>query len=926
MANVDHLGARSTLDTHQGPITYYRLSRLEELNILHLDRLPFSIRIFLENVLRNHDTKVVKEEDVLTVAGWNPGELPQREVPFMPARVLTQDFTGIPVIVDLASMRSAMQRMGGDPSRINPVVPVDLVIDHSVQVDFFGTQYAFAQNVEREFERNQERYSLLRWAQRAFQNTRVVPPGIGIVHQVNLEYLASVVSTKSTGDGMVAFPDTLVGTDSHTTMINGLGVLGWGVGGIEAEAVMVGQPYYMRLPQVVGFKLSGELREGTTATDLVLTVTEMLRGRGVVDKFVEFYGPGLSRLPLPDRATISNMCPEYGATVALFPVDRETLKYMLGTGRDPATVDLVERYTKTQGLFHSEDAPESEYSDRLELDMSTVEPSLAGPRRPQDRVSLKDMKRSFHVALDKVYGKAGPTSGNGTGVQGAQAGTAVSSTATALAEPKGVPVDLGDQEVFLDHGAVVIAAITSCTNTSNPSVMVGAGLLAKNAVERGLATKPWIKTSMAPGSQVVDDYLTAAGLMPFLEALGFHIVGHGCTTCIGNSGPLPEPVAEAVTEHDLVTAAVLSGNRNFEARIHPQVKANFLASPMLVVAYGLAGTVDIDLDREPLGHDPSGQPIYLRDIWPTQEQIRETVSQALKPEMFRRRYSQVFQGDERWNNLPVPSGDMYAWDPDSTYIQELPIFYDLPSEPAALQDITSARVLAVLGDSITTDHISPAGAISQKGPAGQYLMEKGVEPQGFNTYGARRGNHNVMIRGTFANVRLRNQMVPDTEGGWTVHLPDNEQMSIYDAAIRYQQEGVPLLILAGKEYGSGSSRDWAAKGSYLLGVRAILGESYERIHRTNLIGMGVLPLQYLPGENRETLELTGFEVYDIDGIADKLEPGKVVDVRARHHNGNKLSFKALVRIDTPIEVEYYRHGGVLQYVMRQMLKDGASSR
>ena len=925
MANVDHLGARSTLDTQQGPITYYRLSRLEELGILQLDRLPFSIRILLENVLRNHDTKVVKEGDVITVAGWNPGELPQGEVPFMPARVLLQDFTGIPAIVDLASMRSAIQRMGGDPGRINPVVPVDLVIDHSVQVDFFGTQYAFAQNVEREFERNQERYSFLRWAQGAFQNTRVVPPGIGIVHQVNLEYLARVVSTKATGDGTVAFPDTLVGTDSHTTMINGLGVLGWGVGGIEAEAVMVGQPYYMRLPQVVGFKLSGELREGTTATDLVLTVTEMLRGRGVVDKFVEFYGPGLPKLLLPDRATISNMCPEYGATVAFFPVDRETLQYMLGTGRDPATVDLVERYTKTQGLFHSEDAPESEYSDRLELDMGTVVPSLAGPRRPQDRVPLKDMKRSFHVALDKVYSKAGPASGNGADVQGAQAGTAVSTTATALAEPKGVPVELDDQEVFLDHGAVVIAAITSCTNTSNPSVMVGAGLLAKNAVEHGLTTKPWVKTSMAPGSQVVDDYLAAAGLIPFLEALGFHIVGHGCTTCIGNSGPLPEPVAAAVTEHDLVTAAVLSGNRNFEARIHPQVKANFLASPLLVVAYALAGTVDIDLESEPLGHDSNGQPVYLRDIWPTQGQIQETVSQALKPEMFRGRYSQVFQGDERWSSLPVPSGDMYAWDPDSTYIQELPIFYDLPSEPAALQDIAGARVLAMLGDSITTDHISPAGAISQKGPAGQYLMERGVEPRDFNTYGARRGNHNVLIRGTFANLRLRNQMVPDVEGGWTVHLPDNEQMSIYDAAIRYQQEGVPLLILTGKEYGSGSSRDWAAKGSYLLGVKAVLAESYERIHRANLIGMGVLPLQYLPGENRETLELTGFEVYDIDGIADNLEPGKVVDVRARRHDGNKLSFKALVRIDTPIEVEYYRHNGVLQYVMRQMLKDGASS-
>ena len=903
MATQEHFGARSTLDTRQGPLTYYRLSRLEETSNLQLAHLPFSIRILLENVLRNHDGQLVTEEDVLTVAGWNPGDLPQREVPFMPARVLLQDFTGVPAIVDLASMRSAVQRMGGDPRRINPVVPVDLVIDHSVQVDFFGTQYAFAQNVEREFERNQERYTLLRWAQQSFQNTRVVPPGTGIVHQVNLEYLASVVSTRANGNGNVAFPDTLVGTDSHTTMVNGLGVLGWGVGGIEAEAVMVGQPYYMLLPEVVGFKLTGELQEGTTATDLVLMVTEMLRNRGVVEKFVEFYGAGLSRLSLPDRATISNMCPEYGATAALFPVDQVTLNYMLGTGRDSAMVDMVEQYTRAQGLFHTEDSPEPEYSDRLELDMSTVEPSMAGPRRPQDRVPLREMKRSFQVALDKVFSKTGPAS--------------VSST-----QPAGVPVDMDGNQVFLDHGAVVIAAITSCTNTSNPSVMVGAGLLARNAVERGLGTKPWVKTSMAPGSQVVDDYLAAAGVMPFLEALGFHIVGHGCTTCIGNSGLLPDPVAAAVTEHDLVAAAVLSGNRNFEGRVHPQVKANYLASPMLVVAYALTGTVDIDLASEPLGYNSTGQPVYMQDIWPTQAQIQQAVTQALNPEMFRHRYSEVFQGDDRWNSLPVPSGDLYAWDQDSTYIQELPIFHDLPQEPAPLQDISSARVLAVLGDSITTDHISPAGAISQKGPAGQYLIGKGVEPRDFNTYGSRRGNHDVLIRGTFANIRLRNQMVPDTEGDWTVHLPASEQMSIYDAATRYQQEGVPLLILAGKEYGSGSSRDWAAKGPYLLGVKATLAESYERIHRTNLIGMGVLPLQYLPGENRETLGLTGFESYDIDGIAGKLEPGKAADVRARRSDGTQVEFKVLVRIDTPIEVEYYRHGGLLQYVTRQILKNG----
>ena len=922
MATQDHFGARSTLDTRQGPLTYYRLGRLEETSSLQLTRLPFSIRILLENVLRNHDGQLVTEEDVLTIAGWNPVDLPKREVPFMPARVLLQDFTGVPAIVDMASMRSAVQRMGGDPRRINPVVPVDLVIDHSVQVDFFGTQYAFAQNVEREFERNQERYTLLRWAQQAFQNTRVVPPGTGIVHQVNLEYLASVVSTRANGNGTVALPDTLVGTDSHTTMVNGLGVLGWGVGGIEAEAVMVGQPYYMLLPQVVGFKLTGKLQEGTTATDLVLMVTEMLRNRGVVDKFVEFYGTGLSRLPLPDRATISNMCPEYGATAALFPVDQVTLDYMLGTGRDPAMVDMVEQYTRAQGLFHTEASPEPEYSDRLELDMSTVESSLAGPQRPQDRVPLREMKRSFQVALDKVYSKTGPASANGASLQSTQAGSAAGSTATAVAEPQGVPVDLDGEEVFLDHGAVVIAAITSCTNTSNPSVMVGAGLLARNAVERGLDTKPWVKTSMAPGSQVVDDYLAAAGVMPSLEALGFHIVGHGCTTCIGNSGPLPDPVADAVTQHDLVAAAVLSGNRNFEGRVHSQVKANYLASPMLVVAYALAGTVDVDLTRERLGHDPNGQPVYLRDIWPTQQQVQEAVTQALNPEMFRQRYGNVFEGDDRWNSLPVPSGELYAWDQGSTYIQELPIFHDLPREPVPLQDISSARVLAVLGDSITTDHISPAGAISQKGPAGQYLIDKGIEPRDFNTYGSRRGNHDVLIRGTFANVRLRNQMVPDTEGDWTVHLPASEQMRIYDAATRYQQEGVPQLILAGKEYGSGSSRDWAAKGPYLLGVKATLAESYERIHRSNLIGMGVLPLQYLPGETRETLGLTGFETYDVDGVASGLEPGKVVDARARRSDGTQVEFKVLVRIDTPIEVEYYRHGGVLQYVTRQMLKNG----
>ena len=899
MARQDPFGARSTFRTQQGTIGYYRLGRLEETGAAKLDRLPFSIRILLESVLRSHDGKVITEDDVLTVAKWNPKELPHKEVPFMPARVLLQDFTGIPVIVDLASMRSAIKRMGGDPKRINPVVPVDLVIDHSVQVDYFGSQYAFARNVETEYQRNFERYGLLKWAQKSFQNTRVVPPGTGIVHQVNLEYLASVVATRKDGRSTVAMPDTVVGTDSHTTMVNGLGVLGWGVGGIEAEAVMVGQPYYLLLPEVVGFKLTGELPSGATATDLVLTVTQMLRSRGVVDKIVEFYGEGLSRLSLPDRATISNMCPEYGATAALFPVDKVTLDYLTATGRDPAAVRLVEKYTKAQGLFNSPETPEPEYTFTLGLDMSTVESCLAGPSRPQDRVPLGQMKKTFHVSLEKILNKPAPAS-----------------------VAKSVVVNLNGAKVEMGHGAVVIAAITSCTNTSNPSVMIGAGLLAKNAVERGLDRKPWVKTSLAPGSQIVDDYLEAAGLVPYLEALGYHIVGHGCTTCIGNSGPLPEPVAAAITEGDLVAAAVLSGNRNFEARVHAQVKANYLASPMLVVAYALAGTVDMDLVNDPLGYDPNNQPVYLKDIWPTRKQIQEAVGKAVQPEMFRNRYGKVFEGDERWNSLPVPRGDLYAWDTKSTYIQELPIFHNMPKEPTPLQDIRGARVLAVLGDSITTDHISPAGAISAKGPAGQYLVSKGVQPADFNTYGARRGNHDVLMRGTFANLRLRNQMVPNTEGGWAMHLPDRKEASIYDVSARYQEERVPLLVLAGKEYGSGSSRDWAAKGPSLQGVKAVLVESFERIHRSNLIGMGVLPLQYMPGENAKTLGLTGFETYEVSGIADGLEVGKVLQVRARRADGTQFAFKAKARLDTPIEIEYFRHGGLLQYVMRQIQGGG----
>ncbi|MBI4339439.1 MAG: aconitate hydratase AcnA [Chloroflexi bacterium] len=905
MTTQDQFGARSTLKTSEGDLTYYRLGRLEDMGVAALGRMPFCIRIVLESLLRNVDGTLVTEEDVLSVARWDPRNMPRKEVPFMPSRVLMQDLTGVPAIVDLASMRSAMQRLGGDPRRVNPLVPVDLVIDHSVQVDYFGTSNSFSLNVAREYERNTERYGLLRWAQQAFQNTRIVPPGTGICHQVNLEYLSSVVSIRKKGRSNVALPDTLVGMDSHTTRVNGLGVLGWGVGGIEAEAVMVGQPYYMLMPPVVGVKLTGALRDGVTATDLVLTVTQMLRRHGVVNKFVEFYGPGMERLPVADRATISNMCPEYGATAGLFPVDDETLSYLRGTGRDPRHVRMVEEYCKAQNLFHTEGAPEPEYNERLELDMSTVEASLAGPSRPQDRVALGGMKSAFQASLAGAFKKTGPA---GTG------------SATAVAGRPGVPITIGNQEVALDHGSVIIAAITSCTNTSNPSVMIGAGLLAKNAVERGLDSKPWVKTSMAPGSQVVDDYLEKSGLLPYLEALGFHIVGHGCTSCIGNSGPLPEVVANAVNQYDIVSAAVISGNRNFEARVHPNVKANYLASPMLVVAFAIAGRVDIDLDKDPLGHDPNGQPVYLRDIWPSQELIKSTVTSSLNPSMFKRRYAAVFEGDERWRNLPVPSGDLYAWDTASTYVKELPIFEDFPASPAPHKDIAGARVLAALGDSVTTDHISPAGDIDLNSPAGQYLQSRGIQKRDFNTYGARRGNDEVLTRGTFANIRLKNALVPGGKEGWyTLHLPDKRETSIYEASMQYQKDGVPLIILGGKEYGSGSSRDWAAKGPHLLGVKAVIVESFERIHRTNLIGMGVLPMTFMDGQSRASLGLTGYESYDIRGIAGDLRPGVAMDVTATREDGTKVAFKALARLDTPVEVEVYRHGGVLQYVVRQML-------
>ncbi|MDP3064341.1 MAG: aconitate hydratase AcnA [Chloroflexota bacterium] len=896
----DPFGAKSTLATPGGTVTYYSLEALAKRTGATLDTLPYSIRVLMECVLRNCDGVLVKEEDVLAAARWSPTELPKREIPFMPSRVLLQDFTGVPSVVDLASMRSAMQRMGGDPRRINPVVPSDLVIDHSVQVDYFGSADAFRLNVEREYQRNQERYAFLRWAQSAFSNFSVVPPDTGICHQINLEYLSKVVATRKSGRTTIAFPDTVVGLDSHTTMVNGLSVLGWGVGGIEAEAVMLGQPYYMLMPPVVGVRLTGELREGVTATDLVLTVVEMLRKKGVVEKFVEFYGPGLSKLPLPDRATLGNMAPEYGATCGFFPIDQETLRYLAGTGRDPAHVELVERYAKAQGLFRTDGSPEPRYSETLVLDMGTVEPSLAGPKRPQDRVPLKEMRPAFQKALAQTPGK--PSTGVSVKLDGHQATLAPGS-------------DRG-----LDHGAVVIAAITSCTNTSNPSVMVGAGLLARNALARGLRPKPWVKTSLAPGSRVVTDYLRAAGVTEALDALGFQTVGYGCTTCIGNSGPLPDAVAKAVSENDLTVAAVLSGNRNFEGRVHPQVRANYLASPMLVVAFALAGRVDVDLTSEPLGQGSDGRPVYLRDIWPTQEQVRDTVSSALNAEMFRQRYGQVFQGDETWRSMPVPKGDLYAWDESSTYIRELPIFEEMPAEPGPLRDIEGARVLAILGDSITTDHISPAGSIPAKSPAGQYLIERGVQPADFNTFGARRGNHEVMIRGTFGNIRLRNALTPDTEGFYTLHLPDRQQTTIYEAALRYQAEGVPLLVLAGKEYGAGSSRDWAAKGPFLLGVRAALAQSYERIHRSNLLGMGVLPLQYRPGESRQSLGLTGLETYGVTGIASGITPGQAARVTARRDDGTAVEFEAIVRIDTPIEVEYYRHGGLLQYVLRKMVK------
>jgi aconitate hydratase len=883
MPNTNSFGAASTLRVNKRDYKIYRLDSLEKAGISKLNRIPFSIKVLLENLLRFEDGRTVKRSDIEYVAKWQKSAA--HEIQFRPARVLLQDFTGVPCVVDLAAMRDALKQMGADPALANPLIPADLVIDHSVQVDQFGSAAAFQINAQMEFDRNQERYAFLRWGQAAFQDFRVVPPDTGIVHQVNLEYLAKVVFTnEKTGE---AYPDTLVGTDSHTTMINGLGVVGWGVGGIEAEGCMLGQPVSMLLPEVVGFRLDGRLPEGATATDLVLIVTQMLRKKGVVGKFVEFYGPGVSALSLADRATIGNMSPEYGATIGFFPVDQVTLNYLKLTNRSPEQVALVEAYTKEQGIFHTADTPEPDFNDTLELDLGTVVTSLAGPKRPQDRINLPDMKRSFLASLG--------------------------------AAPKSADLAVNSHKEKLHEGAVVIAAITSCTNTSNPSVLIAAGLLAKKAVEKGLESKPWVKTSLAPGSKVVIDYLKDAGLLPYLERLKFHLVGFGCTTCIGNSGPLPDNVAEAVTAGKLNVAAILSGNRNFEGRINPLVRSNYLASPPLVVAFALAGRIDIDLVAEPLGTGKDGKPVFLRDIWPTSVEIEEAVGKSVRTEFFAKQYSEVFKGEPSWNAIQIPEGKIYEWSDDSTYVRNPPYFEELVDPATSVKDMSGLRALCVLGDSVTTDHISPAGDIPADSPAGRYLISRGVKKPDFNSYGSRRGNHEVMVRGTLANIRLRNLMAPGTEGGWTRHIPDGEQMSIYDAAMKYKEEGVPLVIIAGKEYGSGSSRDWAAKGVMLLGVHAVIAESFERIHRSNLVGMGVLPLQFLAGEGRETFRLTGEEIFNLSGVPDAVQTGSRVRVRAVRPDGSEISFDTQVRVDTPQEIEYYRSGGILPFVLRQLV-------
>jgi aconitate hydratase len=965
-SHPDSFKSQSTLRSGSTDYSIFRLRALEDAGV-KLTRLPFSLRILLENLLRHEDGRTVTADDIKFLANWDANSEPSREIAYMPARVLMQDFTGVPAVVDLAAMRDAMRTLGGDPEKINPLQPAELVIDHSVQVDEFGTVRAYDLNAAMEFQRNRERYAFLKWGQTAFRNFSAVPPGMGICHQVNLEYLARVVfTTQPDAEGKVtAYPDTLVGTDSHTTMINGLGVLGWGVGGIEAEAAMLGQPVSMLVPQVVGFKLTGKLKEGTTATDLVLTVTEQLRKLGVVGKFVEFYGSGVSELPLANRATIANMAPEYGATCGIFPVDAETLNYLRLTGRTEEQIALVEAYYREQGLFHTPDAPEAVYSVTTSLDLSTVRPSVAGPKRPQDRVLLPEVGASFQQQLPSLLGPNATANGvrqlvrwEGEGGHPSAHGDVNSSTGTpapvieaatvsvptmrsgdggtAVLEAPSVSIHQRygvDPEKYLDHGSIVIAAITSCTNTSNPYVMIAAGLLAKKAVEKGLSTPPWVKTSLAPGSRVVTDYFVKAGLMPYLDALRFQTVGYGCTTCIGNSGPLPTDVSKAIEDHGLVAVSVLSGNRNFEGRISPEVRANYLMSPPLVVAYALAGHIKHNFDTEPLGKDKDGQAVYLKDIWPTQEEVASTVASSIDSEMFRHEYGTVSDGDQNWQHLKFPEGNTYGWEADSTYIRKAPYFDGMGAQPEPVKDIHGARVLAVLGDSVTTDHISPAGSIKKDGPAGKYLTDHGVKPADFNSYGSRRGNHEVMVRGTFANVRLRNKLAPGTEGGVTRLLPDDVPMSIYDASVKYAERGTPLAIIAGKEYGSGSSRDWAAKGPLLLGVRFVIAESYERIHRSNLVGMGILPLQFLPGQNAESLHLTGEEVYAIgDGpgrlktmLDGKFADGNQIAVFAESDLGKTIEFTVTVRIDTPQEILYYQNGGILQYVLRQLAGKSTAS-
>ncbi|MGA2753896.1 MAG: aconitate hydratase AcnA [Terracidiphilus sp.] len=931
---MNSFNSRAVLTSGSRSYTIYRLPVLTARGF-NLARLPFSLKILLENLLRREDGVNVTAADIEFLARWDAKAEPSREIAYMPARVLMQDFTGVPAVVDLAAMRDAIKTLGGDPERVNPLAPAELVIDHSVQVDEYGTPAAYEANSLLEFQRNRERYAFLKWGQSAFRNFSCVPPGMGICHQVNLEYLARVVFTTEIDGELYAYPDTLVGTDSHTTMINGLGVLGWGVGGIEAEAAMLGQPVSMLIPQVVGYKLTGKLREGATATDLVLTVTQALRKLGVVGKFVEFYGSGITELPLADRATIGNMAPEYGATCGIFPVDAETLRYLRLTGRSEDQIALVEAYYKEQGLFHTAGAPEAEYSQTLELNLGDVEPSVAGPRRPQDRVLLKDVASSFAQQLPSLLAPTAKPLGSRTAA--AWLRDTVTDTAVAAEDNEGPDTSSAappiaastvkarfnvDPDKYLDHGSVVIAAITSCTNTSNPSVMIAAGLLAKKAVEKGLTVPPWVKTSLAPGSRVVTDYYEKAGLLPYLDKLRFNVVGYGCTTCIGNSGPLPSDVSKSIEEHGLVAVSVLSGNRNFEGRVNVDVRANYLMSPPLVVAYALAGRIGHNFDADPLGNDPSGKPVYLRDIWPTQAEVSAAIERAVSSEGFRKEYATVTDGDASWQGLSFPTGKVYQWEPDSTYIRKAPYFDGMTMTPAPITDITGARVLAVLGDSVTTDHISPAGSIKANGPAGKYLTEHGVKPADFNSYGSRRGNHEVMVRGTFANVRLRNKLAPGTEGGVTRLLPDGEQMSIFDASVKYADRGTPLIILAGKEYGSGSSRDWAAKGPRLLGVRAVIAESFERIHRSNLVGMGILPLQFEAGKSAESLGLTGEETYEILGFRERLDAkfahGRTVGVVATPADGKKKSFEARIRIDTPQEIEYYEHGGILQYVLRQL--------